>query len=343
MRAALRCGVMLGLVAAFALPAKAQNTPSPTELRLSTALGPAYAQGKAGEVWAALIRERSAGRLAAKHFPGAALIQRDPVREFAAVRDGRIELAVGSTLMWSTQVPELNLFSLPWLVADDAALQALLADDVGRRLSARLEAWDVVPLAWVANGFSALATRTAVRKPADVAGLKTRIQSSPLAVDLLAALGAEASAMGAVDARDAFASGALDGQEVSIAAYAASRLDTAGLTHLLLWDARADALVFVANRAQWDAWGEADRTLVRQAARDAAREAGEFARHTGESATLAALARQGVNITRLTPAGKEAFRVAAQPVFERWAAVVGAELVRAAETAVAQGAASPKQ
>ena len=195
----------------------------------------------------------------------------------------------------------------------------------------------------MANGFSALATRTTVRKPADVAGLKIRVQSSPLAMDLLAALGAQPSAMGAVDARAALASGALDGQEVSIATYTASRLDTAGLTHLLLWDARADALVFVVNRARWDAWSEADRALVRQAAQDAARETGAFARRAGDSASLAALARQGVDITRLTPAGKEAFRVTAQPVFERWAPVVGAELVRAAETEVAQGAASPKQ
>lgn len=342
-RAALGCGMTLVLVAAFVWPAKAQNPVSPTELKVSTALGPAYAQGKAGEVWAALIRDRSAGRLPAKHFPGAALVQRDAVREYAALRDGRIDLAVGSTLVWSAQVAELNLLSLPWLVPDDAALDALLAGDVGRGLSARLEALDVVALAWMPNGFTALATHAAVRKPADIAGLKIRVQSSPLAIDLLVALGAQPSAMGAVDARAAFASGALDGQEVSIAAYAASRLDTAGLTHLLLWDARADALVFVVNRARWDAWSEADRILVRQAARDAASETGAFARRTGDSAALAALARQGVNITRLTPAGKEAFRTAAHPVFERWAAVVGSELVRAAETALAEAGANPKQ
>ena len=175
------------------------------------------------------------------------------------------------------------------------------------------------------------------------ADLKIRVQSSQLAIDLLLALGAQASAMGAADARAAFVSGALDGQEVSIAAYAASRLDTAGLTHLLLWDARADALVFVVNRSRWDAWGEADRALVRQAAQEAARETGAVARRAEDSATLAALARQGVNITRLTPAGKEAFRVAAQPVFERWEQCVGSELVRAAETVVAETAASPKQ
>jgi len=50
---------MLALVACLAAPAHAQNKPDPSaELKLSTALGPAYAQGKAGEVWSALIRER---------------------------------------------------------------------------------------------------------------------------------------------------------------------------------------------------------------------------------------------------------------------------------------------
>jgi TRAP-type transport system periplasmic protein len=341
--AALGSGLTLAFCLVLAFPAVAQNAAPPTELKLSTALGPAYAQGKAGEVWAGLINDRSAGRLGARHFPGAALIQRDAVREFVALRDGSIDLAVGSTLVWSAQVPELNLLGLPWLVPNDAALEGLLGGDVGRRLFARLEAAGVVPLAWVANGFNALAIRAAVRKPADVAGLKIRVPSSPLAIDLLAALGAQTSSMGAADAHAALASGALDGQETSIAAYAASRLDTAGLTHLLLWDARADALIFAVNRERWEAWSESDRALVRQAAQDAAREAGSFARRAGDAAMLATLARQGVNITRLTPAGKDAFRSAARPVFERWAAVVGWELVRAAEAAVAEPEATRKQ
>ena len=310
---------------------------------MSTALGPAYAQGKAGEVWATLIRDRSAGRLAARHYPGAVLTQRDAVREFAALRDGSIDLAVGSTLVWSAQVPALNLLALPWLVPNDTALEALLAGDVGRHLTSSLEGAGVVPLASVANGFTALATRVVVRKPADVAGLKIRVPGSPLAIDMLAALDAQSTSMSAVDARVALGNGMLDGQETSIAAFAASRLDTAGLTHLLLWEARADALIFAVNRARWDAWSESDRALVRQAAQDAAREAVAMVRRAGDAATLATLARQGVSITRLTPAGKGAFRAAVQPVFERWAAVAGWELVRAAETGGADADATRKQ
>jgi len=57
---------------------------------------------------------------------------------------------------------------------------------------------------------------------------------------------------------------------------------------------------------------------------------------------MAALASQGVSITRLTPAGKDAFRAAAQAAFDRWAAVAGPDLVRAAESAVQAFRTAPK-
>ncbi|HTI86051.1 MAG TPA: C4-dicarboxylate ABC transporter, partial [Alphaproteobacteria bacterium] len=88
-------------------PTPSAAAPAQPEWKLSTALGPAYAQGKAGERWAALIRERSGGRLAVRHYPGATLFQRDASREFAALRDGSITLAVGSTLAWSRDVAAL--------------------------------------------------------------------------------------------------------------------------------------------------------------------------------------------------------------------------------------------
>jgi TRAP-type C4-dicarboxylate transport system substrate-binding protein len=313
---------------------------SPSELKLSTAVGPAYALGRAGAAWAALIRERSGGRIAVKHQPGATLVGRDATREFAALRDGAMDLAVGSSSVWSAQIPELNLLALPWLIPDEAALDALLGGDVGARLTARVEAAGVVPLLLAGNGFTALATKAPVRKPGDLSGLNIRTPASPLVADTLAALGAASSAMSLADARVALARGALDGQEVTVPSYAVSRLDVAGLTHLLLWDAHADALIFAVARARWDAWNEGDRELVRRAANDAAQEARAFARRSGDAAALATLARQGSIVTRLTPAGKDAFRLATRPVYERWAAVVGADLVPAAEAAIGRTAAT---
>jgi TRAP-type C4-dicarboxylate transport system substrate-binding protein len=336
----LRCAIGMSIAAWLGMgcfaAARAQTAPQITapEWKLSTALGPAYPQGKAGTIWAQLIRERSGGRLNVKVFPGAALVQRDPSREFAALRDGAIDLAVGSTTSWALQVKELNVLALPWLVPDHDALDDLLRGEVATRMSAAVEAAGVMPLAWSGDGFRELATRRPVRLPADLNGLSVRVAPSQLLLDTLQALGAAPVSMDAAAALAAQRRGALDGEQISVAAYAASRAYATGFSRLLLWGAHADALIFAINRTIWQHLSETDRDLVLRAARDAAQEATTMARKLSDPGALAELSRQGVAVTRLTPAGKQQFREAVHGAYERWAAVVGADLVKAAEAAV---------
>ncbi|MGM2596720.1 hypothetical protein ACS2QM_30440, partial [Bacillus cereus group sp. Bce035] len=88
-------------------------------------LGTAFPWGKGGEIWANKVRERTNGRIIIKLYPGVSLIQGDQTREFSALRQGVIDMAVGSTLNWSPQIKELNLFALPFLMPDYAAADAL--------------------------------------------------------------------------------------------------------------------------------------------------------------------------------------------------------------------------
>ena len=330
--------VLFAATVAFALilPAAAQAPPQATvtEWKLSTALGPAYPLGRAGVIWGRLIRERSGGRLNVNVFPGATLTQRDAAREFGALRDGAIDLAVGSATSWAAQVVELNLIALPWLVPDLDALDRLLHGEVAKRLSAAVLAAGVVPLAWTGDGFRELATRREVQLPADLSGLALRVPAAPLLLETLQALGAAPVSMIAAEALTAQRRGALDGEEISVAAYGTSRLYTAGFARLLLWDAHADALLFAINRAVWNRLSGADRDLVLQSARDAAQQATAMARKLSDTAAVAEFSRQGATVTRLTPSGRERFRDAARAVYDRWAAVVGADLVRVAEAAV---------
>ena len=313
--------------------------PAQTEWKLSTALGPAYAQGKAGERWAALIRERSGGRLAVRHYPGATLFQRDAAREFAALREGSITLAVGSTLAWSRDVAELSLIALPWLLPSERALDALLDSAIGAELGARLDALGVVVVAWSSNGFIEVASKRALRTPADFAGLRVRTPGLTLLDQTLARLGATTAAMRGADARLAALAGSLDAEETTTSAFRASHAAAAGFSHLQLWGAHADALMFAVNRQAWDAWSAADRELVRQAARDAATEAKALRIRQGGDAALADAARQGTTVTRLTDAGKQAFRTATRLVYDQWAAAIGDDLVRRAEAVIAAAAA----
>jgi hypothetical protein len=84
-----------------------------------------------------------------------------PAREFAALRDGSIDLAVGSTLNWSTSVKSLNLFALPFFFGDSTALDAVLNSEVGTRLLRSIEEAGVVPFPGATTIFARCPARIA--------------------------------------------------------------------------------------------------------------------------------------------------------------------------------------
>ena len=71
------------------------------EYKMSLVLGPPTPWGMAGKIWADLVKERTQGRINIKLYPGVSLIQGDQTREFSALRQGVIDMAIGSTINWS--------------------------------------------------------------------------------------------------------------------------------------------------------------------------------------------------------------------------------------------------
>ena len=320
-----------------AMPAAAQNYKS--EYRMSLVVGTAFPWGKGGEIWANKVREKTNGRINIKLYPGVSLVQGDQTREFSALRQGVIDMAVGSTINWSPQVRQLNLFSLPFLMPDYAAIDALTQGDVGKQMFGILEKAGVVPLAWGLNGYRELTnSKHAVKTPADLKGMKIRVVGSPLFLETFTALGANPTQMSWADAQPALASGAVDGQENPMSIFTAAKLHTVGQKYLTMWGYIADPLVFVVNKDVWNSWTPADRELVRQAAVEAGVEQNVIARkglvEPGQP-LLKEIEGLGVQVTRLTPTEREAFVKATRPVYDKWKAQVGTDLVTAAEKSIA--------
>src|SRR5262249_7989675 len=159
----------------------------PDEWKLSVAVGPAYALGVAAEHWAARLSDPAGGGLATKVFPGATLADRDPGREFVALKNGAADFAVGSTLSWSRQVAPLGGVSVPGAAPEPPHLDVLVKGPIADRLMAAVEAAGVVPLALAPLGHRELATRARpVRAPADLAGMRVRL-GAPQLFELFAA------------------------------------------------------------------------------------------------------------------------------------------------------------
>jgi len=309
------------------------------EYSVSTVLSDAFPWGQAAQKWAELVNERSAGRITLRVYPNAQLVAGDQTKEFSAMRSGLIDMAVGSTINWSPQVPELNLFSLPFLMKDNADLDAITQGEAGKLSFAAIEQRGIVPLAWGENGYREISnSKHAIKTPADLKGLKIRVVGSPLFLDTFTALGANPTQMSWADAQPAMASGAVDGQENPVSVYMAAKLQSVGQKHLTLWGYINDPLIFVVNKDIWATWTKEDQDIVRQAAVDAAKEQIVIARKgmiEADKPLLKDLAANGVTVTQLTPAEREAFVKATRPVYDKWKQQVGADLVDVAEKAIA--------
>src|SRR5512139_3778854 len=319
------------------LPAMAQNYRA--EYRLSTVLGTACPWGQAGERWAELVKEKTQGRINIKLYPGTSLVGGDQTREFTAIRQGAIDLAIGSTINWSPQIKELNLYSMPFLMQDHAGMDALTSGEIAKDVFALVEKAGAVPLAWGENGFREVTnSKREIRKPDDMKGLKFRVVGSPIFNDTFTALGANPTQMSFADAQPALASGAVDGQENPVSVFTAAKLHTLAQKYVTIWGYVADPLIFVVNRDVWNSWTPEDREIVRQAALDAGKQEIALARKgltASDDSMYKEVAALGVTVTRLTPAEKDAFVKATRPVYDKWAQTIGSDLVKKAEAAVA--------
>jgi tripartite ATP-independent transporter DctP family solute receptor len=331
----LAAAATLGSFAAPAAAAEAYKA----EYRMSLVLGPATPWGQAGKVWSDLVKERTQGRINMKLYPGVSLIQGDQTREFSALRQGVIDMAVGSTINWSPQVKELNLFSLPFLMPDYAAIDALTQGEVGKKIFQTLDKAGVVPLAWGENGFREVTnSKRAIKAPEDLKGMKIRVVGSPIFSDMFSAMGANPTQMSWADAQPALSSGAVDGQENPLFLFTILKMHTVGQKFVTTWGYMADPLVFVVNKDIWNSWTPADQAIVKQAAIDAGAQEISLARKgliEADKPVLKDIAAMGVTVTQLSPAEREAFVKITRPVYDKWKNTVGVELVKAAERDIA--------
>jgi TRAP-type transport system periplasmic protein len=139
------------------------------------------------------------------------------------------------------------------------------------------------------------------------------------------------------DAQPAMATKAVDGQENPLGIFAAAKLHTVSQTHLTLWGYVADPLIYSVNKQVWDAFSPEDQKILRDAAVEAGAYNKELARKgitQADPSTLKEIEGLGVTISRLSDAEIKAFRDTTRPVYDKWKARIGNDLVAGAEKAV---------
>jgi len=307
------------------------------EYKMSTVVPPAFAWGKGGEIFGNLVRERTAGRINIKQYPGASLVQGQQDREFAAMRQGIIDVLCGAPINWSGTVRELGVFTLPFLFPDHKAWDAVTGNAAFMdEYFALVRKAGAEPLAVGETGYRQISnSKRPIIKPEDLKGIKVRVVGSPMYGDIMSSMGANPTFMSWADAQPALASGAVDAQENPLEVFLAAKIHTLGQKFVTKWNYSNDILLFAIANPIWQSWSAADQKIVRESAQDAAKQQVQLVRKLFDE-DVQRVGALGVAVHVPTPAEVGAWQIATRRTYAAWKAQIHAGLIGKAEEIVAK-------
>ncbi|NLL36716.1 MAG: DctP family TRAP transporter solute-binding subunit [Fretibacterium sp.] len=311
--------------------------------------------GMGAQYFADLVKERSGGKINIKVYPNAQLTTGQQTNAFMLLRNGTIDFACQSTINYSPQIPELNLFALPFFFASQPdrykAMDAVTQGRAGEMVAAAIEAKGGKFLCFGENGFRELTnSKRSIASPEDLSGLKIRVVGSPLFLDIFKALGANPVTMAWSDTISAIQQGVVDGQENPVNTFYPLKIQEYH-KFVTYWHYVADPTMFVVNPKVWASFNEEDQALILQAAKEAGayqvalarvgldeNDGGknlEFLKSIGKAPEIldwtTTLQDCGVTITTPTPEQMQVLVDKTKPVLDAWRSKIGEELVKAAE------------
>ncbi len=232
------------------------------------------------------------------------------------VECGLLTMCYFSTSYLSDRVPELEAIDLPFIFESEAHAHAALDGALGAFLTEKIEGRvNYRVLGYWDNGFRHLTNcLRPVHMPSDLKGMRIRLQPNEVHAETFKLFGAVPVPTDLKPGIAMIESGAVDAQENPLAntvTYGVDKYHKHATMSGHFYGARG---VFV-HKGSFDAWSE----NVRQAVRDAAREAIVFQRALAAEKELeirAQLEAEGVSFVDLTAQERAAFVKAVQPVLK---------------------------
>jgi tripartite ATP-independent transporter DctP family solute receptor len=303
MLAALAGVAMLALAA----PAHAQVT-----LRSADTHPDGYPTVEAVRHMSKLLEERTNGRLKIQVFHSRQLGEEKETIEqtrFGVIDMNRINMAPLNNLVPATQVP-----ALPFIFRSVAHMRQVMDGPIGEEILQALEPHGMIGLAFYDSGArSFYNSKRAINTPADMKGLKIRVQQSDLFVGLVNALGANATPMAFGEVYSALQTGVIDGAENNWPSFESTRhFEVAKFYSQTEHSLSPEVLVM--SKRSWDKLSKEDQALVRAAAKESVakmRELWDAAEKSAESKVKAG----GAQVNNVE---KQPFIDAMKPVYDRF-------------------------
>jgi TRAP-type transport system periplasmic protein len=303
------------------------GTASADTLRLSHNTSDTTTWQKGAERFAELVEDKTDGEHSVRIFPNAQLTGGDQMKQAEMVGRGALDFVLTSAINVTPLVPEMAVFSLPYLYSNYEEVDATTSGAPGDRMEEIMADHGIKVLAWGENGFREVTNNVRpIKTPEDLQGLKMRV-AGPMYIDVMNALGANPQQMQWTETFQALQQGVVDGQENPIGAVIIPQRVYEVQKYITPWHYSYDPLFLGVSQQRWDSWDEETQNAVQAAAEEAMQYQIEVSREDTAKG-IEFLKEQGMEVYEPTPDEIAAFREATEPAFDTWAEKIGPELVK---------------
>ena len=321
-RTLLQAGLAATAAAALPRPGRADG---PIIIKFSHVVAPDTPKGKGADRFKALAEQYTQGRVRIEVYPNSQLYK--DKEEVEALQLGAVQMLCPSLSKFGPLgAREFEVFDLPYILPDKAALRRVTDGALGAKLFTKLETKGITGLAYWDNGFKVMTANKPLREVADFRGLKMRIQSSKVLEAQFKALGALPQVLPFSDVYQALQTGVVDGSENTPSNIYTQKHHEVQ-KHLTLSDHGYIGYAVIVNKKFWDGLPADLREPLARAMKEATAFANDSAQADNDDA-MAQMRKYGrIEIIELTPAQKASWRKALEPVQAEMTSRVGKDTI----------------
>ncbi|WP_136484120.1 DctP family TRAP transporter solute-binding subunit [Vibrio sp. H11] len=273
-----------------------------------------------------LLSEATDGDMKVRIFPNSVLTGGDQIKQAEMLGANKIDFVLTSAINVTPLIPEMAVFSLPYLFDDYKAVDDAINGPGGKKIEQIALDKNIIILAWGENGFRELTNSVkAVKSPDDLQGMSVRV-AGPMYIDVFTDLGANPQQIQWAETFPALQQGVVDGQENPVGAIIVPQRLYEIQNNITLWHYSYDPIFLAVSRKVWDSLDAETQQKVSKAAQEAMQYQREISRQkTADGVQV--LRDNNMHVMELTPEQIDAFRQKTKPSYNKWKEKVGTDIV----------------
>ncbi|MGC8118414.1 TRAP transporter substrate-binding protein [Metapseudomonas otitidis] len=301
----------------------------PVLIKFSHVVAEDTPKGKGALLFKKLVEERLAGKVKVEVYPNSTLF--GDANEIEALKKGEVQMLAPSLSKFEAYTKQLQVFDLPYLFNDLEAVKRFQKREKSRELLRSMSKDGIYGLGYWNNGMKVMTASRELHKPEDAKGLAFRIQPSSVLESQFAQLGATTVKMPFAEAFKALQAGTIQGTEGPWSNVATQKIDTVQ-PYVIETGHGSISYMLITNHKFWISIPYETRTELEAIVDEVTAQVNKEAEAMNEKDREKVIAAGKAKVITLTPEEREAWRQAMMPVWKKYEAEIGADVLRAAQT-----------